>query len=149
RALDELAIADREPQVPLVFDRNVAGAVELHVDLAGIGAGLHDPVELQLPVPAVVFQVDAVVNRLVAHAAVTGNIGDSRTGSGKEIACAGLRLESDHFRRRVAAEPVHVQRGTFGRALDADGRHVAGQKEGKVRTARDEVDVAGRLSQIG
>src|SRR5208283_5936388 len=70
----EFTAAGREHQVAVGVELNLGGALDGELYTAGIGSGRDGEVVLQLPVVAVIDQIDARVDTLIAHLRIGRNI---------------------------------------------------------------------------
>src|SRR5262249_53589515 len=73
--LHDARVTGFDEQVAIGSDADARGALELHADGGGVGAGLHDEVKFELILVAVVDDIDAGVDALVADTFEAGDIG--------------------------------------------------------------------------
>ena len=128
--LDDVAPRGLQDQVALGVQGHAFSALNGELDGAGIGTRGHDEVVFELPLVAVIDQIDTWIDVLVLDLTEAGDAGVPMDGivTDQIVTRAGLPVETNHGRLGIGAEELHAQYGFLGRCLNA-GRRLISQTQ--------------------
>ena len=106
----EVSAVHIENQIALFVDRQIVSAFKRELNLIGVCAWGHDEVVFQLPLIAVVDQVDTFVEIVVLHFFVGGNLGApfGFIAANEVVDDAGELVGAGDGRRVVGAGKFHA-----------------------------------------
>ncbi len=106
-----LASASLQQQIAIFVSGYLLRSVERERNNAGVGAGGHNKVILQLALVTIVDDIDALVDFMVVDASVGGHISAPVPGilADEVVALAGQLLESFDLWRWVGSHEFHSQ----------------------------------------